>query len=258
MQPLSNMETGLGAPLVLCYHAVSPDWDSTLAVTPQRLRRQLASLVRQGYRGATFAQIARGEADGKTVAVTFDDGFRSVLEHGLPVLADLGLPATIFVPTDFVGRSGPMSWSGIDHWVGGAHEEELECLSWDELRKLSKAGWEVGSHTRSHPHLPGLNDTALADELSGSREICERQIGDARVTLAYPYGDYDGRVEAAAARAGYAAAVTMDVGRARPLAWPRVGVYPIDTPWRFRLKTSRTVGRFRASRTGQFLERTRR
>ena len=70
-----------------------------------------------------------------------------------------------------------------------------------------------------------------------------------RQSLAYPYGDHDARVEAAADRAGYATAGTLPgrLTKGGPLSWPRVGVHRIDDPWRFRLKVSRTMRLVRAS-----------
>lgn len=109
----------VGSSLVLCYHGVSHHWPSILAVTPDRLRGQLEFLVRHGYSGVTFSEIVAGEVPAKAVAITFDDGYRSVLDHGFPVLSEFGFPGTVFVPTSLVGLSGPMSWPGIDNWVGG-------------------------------------------------------------------------------------------------------------------------------------------
>lgn len=244
-------------PLVLAYHAVSPDWPSPLAVSPGQLREQLTALVRKGYRGATFAQVATGQATGKVFAVTFDDGCRSVLEHGYPVLAELGLPATIFVPTDWVGSDRPMSWPGIEQWSPGPHSDQLLCLGWEQLRGLQSEGWEIASHTRSHPRLPEIDDEALREELVGSRQACERELGRPCLTLAYPYGEHDARVEAAAREAGYAAAATMKPGEVERYRWPRIGVYAGDTPWRFALKASRGVRGLRASSPGKSLERLR-
>ncbi len=187
--------------LVLCYHAVSNHWPSVLAVTPDRLREQLEFLVRHGYRGATFSQIVAGEVPFKAVAITFDDGYRSVLDHGFPVLSEFGFPATVFVPTSMVGLSRPMSWPGIDKWVGAAHEDELIPMTWDELRLLRDAGWEIASHTHSHPKLTEVGDAELRTELVTSREICSRELGGDCRAIAYPYGFVDDRV-ARASRGG--------------------------------------------------------
>jgi peptidoglycan/xylan/chitin deacetylase (PgdA/CDA1 family) len=246
--------------LVLCYHAVSERWPAPLSVTPAAFERQLALLVRRGYEGATFRDAALGNRPGKTLAVTFDDAYRSVLELARPILDRLGLPATVFVPTDWPARGEPMRWPGIDQWMGGEFEPELRPLTWEQLAGLDAHGWEIGSHTRSHPHLTSLADAALDEELRASRAECERRLGKPCTTLAYPYGDWDARVAAAAGRAGYEAACTLParIHAARPLEWPRVGVYHDDSERRYRLKVSRGVRAVRASRLWDALERVRR
>jgi peptidoglycan/xylan/chitin deacetylase (PgdA/CDA1 family) len=239
--------------LVLCYHAVSDTWPADLAVAPGVLERQLRSLLEDGFRGTIFTEAVTARPAGKTLAVTFDDAFRSVREHALPVLDRLGLPGTVFVPTAHAGGR-PMAWPGIDHWVGGEHERELDGMTWDELRELAEHGWEVGSHSRTHPHLTQLADDALADELRRSREECERELGRPCVSLAYPYGDQDERVVRAASDAGYVAAAALPARPARgsePLAWPRIGIYRGDGELAFRLKVSPLARRIWGSPAGR-------
>lgn len=235
--------------LVLCYHALSDDWPAALAVRPVEFERQLGLLVERGYRGVTFGQAVRGDAPPKALAVTFDDAWRSVTEHARPVLARFAIPATVFVPTDFPDQESPMSWSGIDHWLDGPHRHEMSCLGWDDLRQLADEGWEIGSHACSHPRLTALDDAALDDELGRSRDACRQRIGTPCDSLAYPYGDVDDRVAAAARSAGYTAAGTLEsrLAPGNPLRWPRIGVYRVDTRRRFGLKVSRRVNALRAS-----------
>jgi peptidoglycan/xylan/chitin deacetylase (PgdA/CDA1 family) len=248
--------TGMASPLVLCYHAVSDQWPSDLAVTPDRLREQLDFLVRRGYRGVTFGQIAAGEVSSKAVAITFDDGYRSVLEQGFPVLSEHGFPGTVFVPTSQVGLSGPMSWPGIDKWLGGSHEDELRPMDWDELRRLRDAGWEIASHTQTHPKLTEIGDEDLRSELVTSREICSSELGEDCRTLAYPYGLVDDRVARAAGEAGYHSAAALRPGPRDPLRWPRIGIYPFDRGARLRVKASPLVRAARSSKAGRLLEKT--
>lgn len=235
--------------MVLCYHAVSDDWPAALSVTPTRFAAQLEHLVGRGYVGVTFSETALGEASRKTVAVTFDDGYRSVIDRARPIMDRLQLPGTVFVATDWMGDE-PMRWPGIDQWMGGEHERELTPMSWEQARSLVDSGWEIGSHTRSHPRLPQLDDERLADELAGSRSACERELGVRCQSLSYPYGDHDARVIAATEAAGYTIAATLPSGNPvpSPLAWPRVGVYHRDGGLSFRLKVSPAVRRLRRSR----------
>ena len=236
--------------LVLCYHAVSPAWPARLSVRPDRFRTQLRTLADRGYTGTTFTEAVAGRARGRRVAVTFDDGYRSVLDLARPILDELGWPATLFAPTDYIGSDEPMQWPGIDDWVGTPHERELLPLSWDDLRGLAGAGWEIGSHTRSHPHLTTLGDEELAAELVEAKSVCERELGQC-TSIAYPYGDVDARVIAAARDAGYRTGAGLPAGRLvrSALAWPRIGIYH-DDDRRFRQKASRMARGLQSSPVG--------
>ncbi len=218
--------------LVLCYHAVSDSAQTKLRVPAAVLRRQLSSLLDRGYEAVTFQQVVGGSARTRTVAVTFDDAEPSVLRLALPVLAELGLPGTVFVPVDRIGGTG---------------------LSWADLSTLAGAGWEIGSHTLTHPRLPDLNEAALERELRGSREVIEDKLGLPCRSIAYPYGEVNARVRAAAARAGFTAGCTTGGTLLvdDPLLFPRVGVDGRDTLLTFRAKTSRAGRASRASALGR-------
>ncbi len=229
--------------LVLCYHAVSERWHEHLATSPSQMEHQLRFLAQRGYRWTTFAEAISGSTAGPSVAVTFDDGYRSIVRLALPILQRLGVPATAFLPTDFIDADGPMSWPGIDHWAAGPHRDELVPMSWEEVRELVAAGWEIGAHTCSHRRLTELSDEELQAELADSKAICSRQSGVECQTLAYPFGDYDRRIIGAARRAGYIGAATLPtrLHAPEPLAWPRIHVQSSDGPIRFRAKVSRRV-----------------
>jgi peptidoglycan/xylan/chitin deacetylase (PgdA/CDA1 family) len=233
--------------LVLCYHAISDTWPAPLALPADALEEQLGTLVARGYRGTTFTRALTEPPEGRTLAVTFDDAYRSTIERALPVLSRLGLTATVFVPTNFVGAARPMSWPGIDQWLGGPHEPELACMDLDELRVLAETGWEIGSHTRSHPRLPELSPEQLAAELAGSRARLEELLGTPCRSLAYPYGVTSRAVSQATERAGYAAAGALQPYQLRygRFTWPRAGIYRGDSARRFALKVSPLARRAR-------------
>jgi peptidoglycan/xylan/chitin deacetylase (PgdA/CDA1 family) len=247
--------------LILCYHAVSEDWPTEFAVSPQQLRSQVRFLIRRGYRPATLSAALERPPGAKTLVVTFDDAYSSVLEKAFPVLAALGAPATVFVPTAYVAGDKALEWASMEQWAGTRFADELCCMSWSDLRALVRAGWEIGSHTSTHPNLTALDDAALDRELTASRALCEEEIEAPCKTLAYPFSAYDRRVMDRARAAGYEAAVILDNNLAIPprslvrrveeaelLGLLREGVYRRDGWLRLLAKTSPLARRARASR----------
>jgi peptidoglycan/xylan/chitin deacetylase (PgdA/CDA1 family) len=233
--------------VVLCYHAVSDSWPDALAVTPDDLRAQLQSLVDKGYRGATFSDAMTAPPSRRTLAVTFDDAFSSVAELARPILEELGLPGTVFVVSEFGDGSRLLRWPGIEQWHDGPHEAELRCMDWDQLRELAGAGWEIGAHTCSHPHLTQIDDAAVARELLHSRLACEAAMRRPCRSVAYPYGDVDARVVAHAREAGYEVAAGLPDHPAPrdPMDWPRIGIYRRDSLRRFQVKCAPATRRLR-------------
>jgi peptidoglycan/xylan/chitin deacetylase (PgdA/CDA1 family) len=211
--------------LVLCYHAVSERWDSHYSVTPERLEEQLAFLVDRGYRGATFTEAVTSPTAAKTVAVTFDDAYRSVYDRAFPILSRLGLPGTLFVPTKAIDAGGPMALPGLEKWFGGPYEDELFGMSWEQVEELDTAGWEIGSHTRSHSSLVELDSRELDIELRGSREDCEDRLGKPCFAVAYPYGFVSAQVVETARRAGYRTGAALKGSIGNWLNWPRLSMY---------------------------------
>jgi peptidoglycan/xylan/chitin deacetylase (PgdA/CDA1 family) len=236
--------------LVLNYHGVSPSWPSPLAVHPAELTWQIEKLLARGYRSSTAQTLRKPPQARRTLVLTFDDGYRSVLEHAAPIMQRFGIPGTVFVVTNFVGAPVPMTWSGIAQWVGTPCESELRSLGWDELAELAAAGWEIGSHTCSHPYLTQLSQMQLEEELGASRACVEERLGRPCRSLAYPQGDHDERVVRAAAQAGYELAFTVPstLAEGDRLRWPRIGIYRHEGALSFGAKISPSVRMLR--RTG--------
>lgn len=239
-------------PLVLAYHAISSSWRSTLATPLAVLTEHLELLRRKGYVGTTFSASERlrnnGNLHEKTVVVTFDDGFKSVLA-AKPVMDEYDFPATVFVVTDFVGSARPLSWQGIERWTRGPTAPEMEPLNWSDLEYLRNAGWEIGSHTDHHPLLVALSDNQLTHELAASRALLTQRLGDCD-TVAYPYGIADDRVVRITTEAGYTAACTLMRLQAAEDGFrrARIGLSGADTGLRARLQLSPTLFRLRTGR----------
>jgi peptidoglycan/xylan/chitin deacetylase (PgdA/CDA1 family) len=143
-----------------------------------------------------------------------------------------------------------LQWPGISHWSDTPDYAELECMDWNDLGVLAGSGWEIGSHTQTHPRLTELDDDTLTAELEESRRECTQHLGRSCDSIAYPFGNVDARVAARAEEAGYVsgAALSHSLVPQGALRWPRVGIYHEDASWRFRLKVSAFTRRARASR----------
>jgi peptidoglycan/xylan/chitin deacetylase (PgdA/CDA1 family) len=228
-------------PLVLCYHAVVEGEPQRLAVRRESLESQLRWLLRRGYRPvrATDAAVGRG----RLLHVTFDDAYRSV-GGVLPILAELGVRATIFACTSYVTDGRPFDVPELRE-DAAADPAAFATMDWDALRAAASSGVEIGSHTVSHPHLPRLSDAELDRELRESKTELEDELGAPCRHLAYPYGEENDRVRAATRRAGYEAAFAVAPGRGRSdrFGVPRLAVYRHDTTAGFRLRTSPLVRR---------------
>jgi peptidoglycan/xylan/chitin deacetylase (PgdA/CDA1 family) len=222
-------------PLVLCYHAVSDGWEHQLSVGAGAFERQLRTLTLRGLRGVSADAVLDGN---RGIHVTFDDAFRSVV-NALPILERLGVPATVFACAGYAEQGRPLDVPELAA-EASAHPDELATMSWDELRALRERGVEIGSHTVSHPHLPQLSEAEIQSELTDSRARLEDELGEPCRFLAYPYGEHDARVRAAARRAGYAAAFAL-ASTAEPrdeFALSRVDLYRKDNRLSTILKTS--------------------
>lgn len=188
-------------PLVLCYHAVSAEWDDEVAVQPDAFQAQVRLALDSGYVAAPIGELVGGS--GKLLHVTFDDAFRNIM-GSLEFLAGVGVPATVFVCSDLADAGLPLSLFALDG-ARAAPGSDAETLTWDELRVLAADGVEIGSHTCSHPHLTEISDAELRRELTESRTRVADELGQECAYLAYPFGEQDARVRAAALAAGYSA-----------------------------------------------------
>jgi peptidoglycan/xylan/chitin deacetylase (PgdA/CDA1 family) len=232
--------------IVLCYHAVSESWESPLAVTPATVVRQAQRLQRLGYVAGTVSDVMQREPFEPSFAITFDDAYRSVFISAAPLLVELGIPATVFVPTSFVGHRVPVGATAARSAYG---DDLLRTMDWGQLRELLAIGWELGAHGHSHSHLTRMALADAIDDVRRSKVEVEEKGGKACRSFAYPYGMANQQLAELVRDIGYASAFTLSkrASLKSPHLSPRVGVYRGDGDVRFALKTSRVLQRVRTS-----------
>lgn len=222
--------------LVLMYHRVGDAhnaWEARYTIAPKVFAAHMQALQRKGFRAVPIDALVAWLQGGSVLPegamlVTFDDGFRGVRDHALPVLERLGWAFTVFLVSDLIGQDD--AWTRARNPAGVTYP----LLDADEILDMQRRGVSFHSHTRSHASLPTLDDAALADQLVGSRAQLSQLLGHEVPYLAYPFGHVDERVEAAARAAGYRAAFSTRSGFNRrdvnPLRIRRLDVYGTDTP----------------------------
>lgn len=154
------------------------------------------------------------------------------------------MPVTIFACSGYAQDGRPLDVPELAA-EARAFPDELSTMDWEMLRGCADRGVEIGSHTKTHPHLPELADDELARELRESRDAIEYWLGRACRFLAYPYGEENARVRRAARAAGYEAAFALksDERDFDRFALPRVALFRGDRRLRATLKTTATTRR---------------
>jgi peptidoglycan/xylan/chitin deacetylase (PgdA/CDA1 family) len=183
---------------ILLYHHVSTDTPASTSVSPAIFRRHLDFLAAGGYTVLPLSRILETLARGgslpdKTVAITFDDAYQSVLSTAAPLLHEHGWPFTIFVSTQ-----------AID-------DGYRDYLSWDGLRALIRAGAEIGNHSYSHAHLvrrltgesPQQWHARVEADIQRAQRELHAQLGVTPAVFSYPYGEYTAALQEIVGALGY-------------------------------------------------------
>ena len=162
---------------------------------------QMSWLARHGYKAVTQRDVwnhwHRGRAlPPRAIVITFDDGYRSVADRALPSMQARGWPGVLNLTVKNLRVSG-----GLSEW---------------RVRMLIAAGWELGSHSLTHPDLTALDNVTLAREIAGSRLMLRSRFGVEVDFFCYPAGRYNRTVIRVVRRAGYLGATTTIEGLARP------------------------------------------
>lgn len=190
---------------ILMYHAID-DGETDLCVSPRAFREQMAWLRAGGFRAITLGEYASAltgpglRSIGRGVVITFDDGYVNNFEHALPVLAEHGFVATLFIATGHAGRA--------TGWL----ERQWPVMTWDQIAACADVGHTIGAHTVTHPHLDELPPVESRREMDESRREIEQRLGRACEWLCYPYGGHTAETERLAREIGFHGAVSVKGG----------------------------------------------
>lgn len=293
---------------ILAYHRVAELRDTpavdtrSISATPKGFARQMKHLARF-YQVVSVHQVLEAIEKSqplpkRAVLITFDDAYADFANIAWPILKQLRLPATMFVPTAYPDHPERAFWSDAlyqafaatarteikvsglgplpllpldqkrkslraiqDHVTTIPHGEAMELvnsvcaelwagrvprgsvLSWNKLRELGREGLTLGSHTRTHAIMTNVSPKQVREEVQGSQEELEREIGVVLPIFCYPNGNYNDAVVSILREQGIRLAFTTlcgpnHWGSVDPLRLHRSVIMPRTTPAFFCLRLS--------------------
>lgn len=182
---------------VLCYHSIADHKHDPYIVSPAQFEEQMKLLHEHGYHTINMEQFdalmkGRTPIDRKAVLITFDDGYADNYTKAYPILKRYHYTATLFLVTNWV--------------QGGSY------VNWQQVTRLHEAGWDIMSHTRTHPYLPLHSAYEQSEELTGSKNAIDRHFTSKVYAMAYPYGFRSEETVKLVSQSGYSYAFTFDEG----------------------------------------------
>lgn len=185
--------------VIFMYHRFGDDRYPSTSIGLDQFDAHLQEIERGGYNVMPLSDIVaafrRKEAlPDRTIAITIDDAYTSVIEEAWPRLRRAGLPFTLFVATAAIDAGRP------------------DYMSWAQIRELTTAGVAIGSQTVNHPHLPDVTDEQLQKELNDANARFNDELGYVPKLLAYPFGEFGIREKRATEQAGFVAAFGQHSG----------------------------------------------
>ncbi|NUK06434.1 polysaccharide deacetylase family protein [Streptomyces lunaelactis] len=226
---------------VFLYHSVTldpPSWIAPLTVSPRTLADHLDRIVGSGLDVIPLRRLVAALHGGppipaRSAVLTFDDGYADFYSTVAPLLADRGLPATLYITT------------GAMHAPGRPPDGSLfppaPMLSWGQVEELDELGFEIGGHTRTHPQLDTLSGRPLRDEVAGCKDQLEDALGHPVSAFAYPHGYSSLAVCRMVREAGWTSAAAVSNAFSSPgddpLRIARLMVHTDTGPELFRLWT---------------------
>ena len=174
--------------VILQYHHVSTSTPKVTSVTPAQLTEHLSLLESLNIEVLPLPEFLQkamnGDRSTRYAAITFDDGYRNILENGHPILQEYEFPYTIFINPEQIGQ-------------------RRDQLTWGEVKQLSDDGVLFANHTLNHQHLlqRKRGETRqqwlqrIREDITRADAIIAEKLGSSPKYLAYPYGEYNRDVQ---------------------------------------------------------------
>ncbi len=215
----------------LCYHQVEPKASGKFSLSVEKFREQLQYLKSRNYQALNSDDLEKifvngGAVPDNPVVITFDDGYRTVFDHALPLMREFGFKGIVCIYPSFIGSG--------------------KAMNWEQLRMLIAEGWSVEAHSMTHANLsakvdqPELENKFLQHEIVTPKRLIEEKLGNRVRFMVWPYGCYTLKSIEVARKAGYIGAMTVDGGSSyaslSPFQLKRQVVYANDDMNKFLIR----------------------
>jgi len=189
---------------IIMYHSVNPDArpENRLAVSVKSFERHMQFLAKHNYNVVSLEALpdlirSKKRIPHKTIAITFDDGYKDIYTYAFPILKKYNLPATLFIIINEIGRP------------------QDDRVSWEEIMLMQESGIVTfGSHCLGPEPLINLSSPKqVKKEIFKSKEILERRLGVRVDTFSYPEGRFNETIKELVKDAGYKVAVATNPGK---------------------------------------------
>lgn len=183
-------------PILMYHHIRKPasknKTEAALDVSPSNFEEQMTYLFAKGYKTISLEELLTSSWEKKFV-ITFDDGYKDVIENAYPILKRFDFKAMVFLIANDIGKEG--------------------YLNWPDIKILEKAGWSFGSHTLTHRNLLSLTEEEAEKEIAQSKEELDYKLKNPVNFFSYPAGKFNQDIIKIVKNAGYKGAVTTLNGK---------------------------------------------
>jgi hypothetical protein len=237
---------------VLVYHRICGanrgDVQDEWTVMTERFEEQMRFLRKDKYVILTVDELLTYMEMGKqfpkkAVCITFDDGYQNNYDHAFPILAELGISATFYLTTDYIGSTRPLDWKKKLDGDCSLNGRNLFPLTWEQVREMTNYGMDFASHSHTHANFNLLDSDSIKREVTESQVIMARYLSHYGRSIACPFrvkASQITKVQLCLKDTGCSGAFLGTWGSVGPdtnrFNMPRMSVYRKDSLYVFRQK----------------------
>lgn len=188
---------------------------------PIRFQKFLDLLIKRHQKVLPLSQFTD---HGRSLSLTFDDGFQSLLEKAIPYMNLRELPFTIFVPGE--------SWGTVCPWLIGTGHEDENCriMTSEEIKRLDRSPLvSIGSHGNTHRPLTSITIEEAKVELESSKKNLEKLVNHSIDFFSFPHGSFNNQIVREANKTGYKEVYSVE---------PKIYSHEKYLQYRFKIESS--------------------